>query len=90
MVELTLPSALDPSLAPEDKHLGKECIICRVPFDKKTRIAECANCGTALHCETEDHGPEGKRLECALMGPQCPFCSEPISLTEGYDHVPDF
>jgi hypothetical protein len=75
------PKIGDP--APEAQ--GRECPVCRVPIEEKSRIYTCP-CGVTYHCE--DDRPDG--LECAaLRAPSGCTCGRPIVLQEGYSFLPE-
>jgi hypothetical protein len=71
---------------PPPELLGRRCGVCRVPFDRETRVY-LHDCGAALHLEPESK-PAEERLECALLG-DCPNCGEPISMEPGYSFLPE-
>lgn len=70
---------------PGAEVIGKECLICRVPFTPESVCYTCASCGRAMHCE--DEGPD--RLECARLSQECPACSKPVILQAGLSFLPD-
>jgi hypothetical protein len=76
----------------------KSCPICRLRFTQGQRVYLCSNCGsTALHIAgpvgeaagTEPADDGSAELDCVRLCSECPSCSAPISLAEGYTHYPD-
>jgi hypothetical protein len=70
---------------PPDR-LGKECPVCRAPL-AVTTVYVCPGCGTAMHCEGEEEGPD--RLECARLSSECPTCRAPVVLRAGWAYLPE-
>lgn len=73
---------------PEERHLGVECPLCTLAFEKDTLVFACGSCGALLHCEDEGR-PEDQRLECARMLSACPNCHEPIDFGTGLEWEPE-
>jgi hypothetical protein len=67
--------------SPPEVMIGEECPVCRSSFSEETRLYQCAHCGGGLHLE---QGAEDEALRCAEMVPECPKCSRPVRLTDGY------
>jgi hypothetical protein len=67
-------------------QVGRECPVCRAPL-AATTVYVCPGCGTALHCEVEDKGPD--RLECARLTSECPTCRAPVVLEAGWAYLPE-
>jgi hypothetical protein len=59
---------------PPQEILGQECPICRIPFDRETRVGAC-RCGRFFHFETPDSHPQASdedRLDCFQRAGVCP------------------
>jgi DNA-directed RNA polymerase subunit RPC12/RpoP len=66
---------------------GQLCPVCRTPLAEDSRVYVCGNCGTGMHFDESD---KEDGLECVLMTPNCPVCSRPVQLQEGYLSEPEF
>jgi len=76
---------------PPKEYLDKPCSYCRMKFTPATITYVCPNCGTPVHCESEDN-PSDKEigpLECARLIRECHHCKQPIVLKERHEYVPE-
>ncbi|MDP6446771.1 MAG: hypothetical protein QGG36_09655 [Pirellulaceae bacterium] len=71
-----------------ERHVGKECPVCRVHFESNTRVFSCPTCSGPLHLQGEET-PEKDRLECALAVTDCPACQTRIEMTDGFSYEPE-
>jgi len=67
---------------PPQELLGKDCIFCAIPLEKRTRVVVC-HCGQAVHYESADSHPgvaEEDRLCCFEQVKNCLACSRTLTL----------
>ena len=70
------------------QDIGNECPMCRRLFTDESVVLACANCDTALHCETQGLNGEPP-LECARVITECPRCTHAFVTEEGFAYVPE-
>jgi hypothetical protein len=74
---------------PREEQIGLECPLCRTPIARDDEVYSCTgNC--TLHHRSAPKEPVGTVVECAKIAAECPGCTRPIVLTEGFTYVPDF
>ena len=73
---------------PTADRVGKECPVCRIPFEADSRVFTCGTCATQMHLQGEEK-PEPERLRCALISPVCCHCDQELTMHEGYLWLPE-
>ncbi len=67
---------------PEATSLGKECPVCRGPFEADSTVYSCWSCSAQMHAG----GSDGR--DCARVAGECSHCHKPVRLEEGYSVPP--
>jgi hypothetical protein len=70
------------------EHVGEKCLICRTAFTPESVLYACL-CGRVMHHEERPAEGSEEALQCASTSSECPACQRPVSLEEGYSHVPE-